>query len=64
MQKMNNLMHPHKQKNPKFTPVLNGVNLSIKRNSFTTILGANGCGKSTLIKAIINQLSPYQGTIH
>lgn len=34
-------------------PILNDVNLSIEKNSFTTILGPTGSGKSTLIKILL-----------
>ena len=30
--------------------VLNNISLDIEEGSFTAILGANGCGKSTLAK--------------
>src|SRR4051812_4884962 len=33
--------------------VLSGVSLAITRGSFTAILGANGTGKSTLLKTLL-----------
>lgn len=36
--------------------IFNRLNLNIKRGSFTTIIGPNGCGKSTLIKIILGLL--------
>jgi iron complex transport system ATP-binding protein len=33
--------------------VLKKLNVEIERNSFTSILGANGCGKTTLLKNIL-----------
>jgi energy-coupling factor transport system ATP-binding protein len=43
-------------------PVLTNVSLSIKENTFTTIIGENGSGKSTLAKLLIgiNKLSSGQ----
>ena len=35
------------------TPVLNNINLNIKKSSFNAIIGPNGCGKTTLLKSII-----------
>ena len=32
--------------------VFKGLNLSIKRGSFTTVLGNNGCGKSTFVRLL------------
>lgn len=36
----------------KGMPILNKVNLSLKKGTITVIIGPNGAGKSTLIKAI------------
>ncbi len=33
--------------------IFNKLNLSIKQGSFTTIIGNNGCGKSTLVKLLL-----------
>ena len=33
--------------------ILQGINLELKRNKLTGILGPNGCGKSTLLKNIL-----------
>ena len=38
------------------------LNLTIHSNTFTTILGKNGCGKTSLIKALIGE-EEYSGTI-
>ena len=34
------------------TPVLHGVSLSIESGSFTSLLGASGCGKTTLLRIV------------
>lgn len=45
-------------------PILKGVNLEIKRGTFTSIVGHNGCGKSTLARLIIGLLTPKEGEIY
>lgn len=44
------------------TPVLQGISFSLARHSMLAILGPNGGGKSTLLKALAG-LVPYTGTI-
>ena len=36
--------------------ILNGMTIYVKENSLTAILGGNGCGKSTTLKAITGLL--------
>ncbi|RXK12599.1 heme ABC transporter ATP-binding protein [Halarcobacter mediterraneus] len=43
--------------------ILNNINLKIKPNSFLSIVGPNGCGKSTLIKNINRNLDIQEGII-
>ena len=43
--------------------ILQGVNLTAEQGRITAVLGANGVGKSTLLKAIYGLLSPQQGRI-
>lgn len=43
--------------------VLNGVSGHIDAGTLTAIVGANGCGKSTLIKAIAGIVKPASGEI-
>ena len=45
-------------------PVLDGVDLDIKRGRVTAIVGPTACGKSTLLKLIGAQLRPDAGTVH
>ncbi|MCY3902152.1 MAG: ABC transporter ATP-binding protein [Caldilineaceae bacterium] len=43
--------------------ILQGVSLEAEEGNITTILGANGVGKSTMLKAIYGFLRPNQGQI-
>jgi branched-chain amino acid transport system ATP-binding protein len=43
--------------------ILQGVNLKAQPARITTILGANGVGKSTLLKAIYGFLKPHAGQV-
>ncbi len=45
------------------TPVLRCINLEIFENDFLGVIGPNGGGKSTLLKAILGILKPAEGTI-
>ncbi|MEN6622254.1 MAG: ABC transporter ATP-binding protein [Smithella sp.] len=44
--------------------VLNDINLSIAEGEIVTLLGPNGCGKSTLIKIMLGLLRPARGSIY
>lgn len=44
-------------------PVLNGVDLCVRRGSLHMLLGPNGCGKSTLLKVLGGLLVPDSGNI-
>lgn len=43
--------------------VLKGLDLSIHEGKITTLIGANGCGKSTLFNLLTKNLTPDSGTI-
>ena len=43
--------------------ILQGLNIKARKNQITAILGANGVGKSTALKAIFGFLRPNAGTI-
>lgn len=43
--------------------ILQGVSLSAQPGQITTILGSNGVGKSTLLKAIYGFLRPHRGDV-
>ncbi|XOB61529.1 ABC transporter ATP-binding protein [Campylobacterota bacterium DY0563] len=44
--------------------ILKDINLVIKPNSFLSIVGPNGCGKSTLIKSINRNLDIQKGGVY
>jgi urea ABC transporter ATP-binding protein UrtE len=44
-------------------PVLQGVDLSVRDREVTAVIGRNGVGKSTLMKAVIGFLPTTEGTI-
>jgi ABC-type Mn2+/Zn2+ transport system ATPase subunit len=44
-------------------PLLSDISLSITRGSFTAILGANGSGKSTMLKTVLGLIPPVAGRI-
>ena len=44
-------------------PVLQGIDLTIREGEITAVIGRNGVGKSTLMKAVIGLLPPTSGSI-
>lgn len=44
-------------------PILQGINLSIKRGGFVALVGPNGAGKTTLFKTILRIIPPLTGRI-
>jgi energy-coupling factor transport system ATP-binding protein len=48
---------------PNGREILKDINLKIDTNTFTVIMGENGCGKTTLLKNINGLLKPGRGRI-
>lgn len=44
-------------------PVLSGLNLHFRRGGMYAIMGANGCGKTTLLRLVSGMLTPLQGHV-
>ena len=45
------------------TTVLHGVDLTVRRGEFLSIMGPSGCGKSTLLYAVSGMDRPDAGTV-
>lgn len=43
---------------------LKGLNINVKEGSIVTLIGANGAGKSTTLRAISGILKPSKGAVH
>lgn len=59
---MNNPEYVYKGNNMTFSygknEVLHNVNFSVPKGKITTLIGANGCGKSTLFQLMTRNLKP------
>ncbi|HYL80548.1 MAG TPA: ATP-binding cassette domain-containing protein, partial [Candidatus Acidoferrum sp.] len=51
--------------NVKYGPIhaVRGVSLSVDAGEIVTIIGANGAGKSTVLKTLVGLLQPTTGDI-
>ncbi len=45
------------------TKVLDGIDLNIKEEKFTSIIGKSGCGKTTLLRVIAKLQKPTNGSV-
>lgn len=61
MIKIKNLCFSYSNSQPS---LIDDLSLSIDKQSYVSIIGANGSCKSTLIKLILNLLTPQSGSIH
>lgn len=43
--------------------IIKNVNISFKKGTITSIIGKNGCGKTTLLKTASNLMNPFCGEI-
>ncbi len=46
------------------TPILEGLTLDVRPGECLALLGPNGCGKSTILKAMAGIVPPIRGTVH
>ncbi|MCV6584023.1 MAG: ATP-binding cassette domain-containing protein [Marinibacterium sp.] len=44
-------------------PILERVNLSVDKGEFLSIVGASGCGKSTFLRMLLAEETPWKGDI-
>lgn len=44
-------------------PAVRGVGLTVRRGQIVTIIGANGAGKSTIMKAVCGLVAPRSGSV-
>ena len=44
--------------------IVKDLNINIPKGKITTIIGANGCGKSTILKTIARIIAPKSGDIY
>ncbi len=47
----------------KDTPILKDICLKVHQGEFLAVVGPNGCGKTTLVKAILRSITPGAGQI-
>lgn len=43
--------------------IVHGVSFDVRDGEFCCIIGANGCGKTTLLKNLLGLLKPFSGTV-
>ena len=46
------------------TEILHGVSLTVDDGEIVTIIGPNGCGKSTLMKAVVGLVKVWDGSVN
>ena len=63
MIEIKNLRYVHEDNDRQQVVALDGVNLTVAKGEFVAIVGANGCGKSTLARHINALLTPTEGQV-
>lgn len=43
--------------------IIRNINLELYKSTITTIIGPNGCGKSTFLKSISGIINPFEGNV-
>ena len=46
------------------SPILQGIDLTVRSGEIVAVIGRNGVGKSTMMRCLIGQLRVWAGTIH
>jgi iron(III) transport system ATP-binding protein len=44
--------------------IIKDLDLVVEKNEIVCLLGASGCGKTTILKAVAGLIKPQQGTVH
>ena len=57
-------MHCGYGKRRKVKEIVHGVDMAVNRGEFVCIIGPNGCGKTTTLKAVMGLLPITQGSVH
>ena len=60
----NKLVIENISKNYRETGILKNVSFEVREGEFLSVLGASGCGKTTLLRILIGLLQPDTGTIY
>jgi putative ABC transport system ATP-binding protein len=63
MIELNDIRVTFNQGTPLETPALRGIDLSVPRGQFLTVIGSNGAGKSTALNVIAGGIKPTSGRV-
>ena len=63
MIRVENVYKSFLQPSGEIVEVLNGINLTVHREEFFSIIGPSGCGKSTILNIITGLLEPTRGRV-
>lgn len=45
-------------------PIVQDISVTVNAGQIVAVLGANGSGKSTFVKAVVGEIRPERGTVH